>query len=259
LAYITIKLGEQELGWRELEDGLVLGRQRECQVCLADLQLSRQHCRFERDDDGWAVIDLNSKNGTWYFGNRVERIRLTPGTEIQAGRTTISYHVGPPPREGRFRSRVRPIDPHEALAGTVFGAPAAGRSGPARPSTPWVAMNVRAMPRPDPAKALAESGVFAAVAELPAQQEEPELRPVRLPRPRALPRPIMLEIPAPSEPAVQAPAPAQPAPARATLLTRRRQARRRGWMSGVDVSVGLLLTCTLTITGWAVVTLFTMP
>jgi len=36
-----------------------------------DASLSRRHLRFKKDDRGWAVEDLGSKNGTLLNGNRV--------------------------------------------------------------------------------------------------------------------------------------------------------------------------------------------
>lgn len=182
------------MGWKELTSALTVGRQRECDVCLIDSRVSRTHCRLEPDGEDWAVVDLQSRNGTWCDGISVDRILLMDGDQIHLGKAVLTYHEGILPEKSEFKPRTsrRPADPHEALADTI-----AGVTVMERPRDPWLAQGKRAQPRPIPrAVGAEESGSFAAVLELPEEidQEKP-LRSYRPPRVRPLPKPILMEIP----------------------------------------------------------------
>ncbi|MFI5381112.1 MAG: FHA domain-containing protein [Tepidisphaerales bacterium] len=193
MPYVTIRQGEKELGWRELDNSLTIGRHRECEVCIVDSRLSRTHCRFEPDGDDWAAVDLGSRNGTWCDGISVDRVLLIEGDTLYAGRCTLTFHAGEPPRTGRYQSRTsaRPADPHEALEGTVVGVTVVER-----PRDPWMAMSSRIRPRPMPRDVDLEprpKGVGLLDLDLDI---EPETRTIsNLPRTRFLPRPIKLELP----------------------------------------------------------------
>lgn len=69
---------------REGEEVLV-GRDPECSVVLDDDQLSRRHARLWRQEEGWVLEDLGSKNGTLAGGHRVGTTVLTEPTWISFG------------------------------------------------------------------------------------------------------------------------------------------------------------------------------
>jgi hypothetical protein len=194
MAYITIRQGERELGWRELGGPLTVGRQRECELCLIDSRLSRAHCRFEREGDDWAIVDLGSRNGTWCDGISIDRVLLLDGDHIHVGRLTFTFHEGAPPSQGKYTPRLtkRPADPREAMNETV-----AGITVVERPRDPWLAQGRRAQPRPMPRELRPEeTGIFAAVLEAPVELDiEKPLRSYRPPRVRQLPRPLLMELP----------------------------------------------------------------
>jgi sigma-B regulation protein RsbU (phosphoserine phosphatase) len=57
-----------------------------------DNGLSRQHLVFERDDAGWRVVDVGSKNGTVVNGRRIDGpTPLKPGDQILAGHLTVVF------------------------------------------------------------------------------------------------------------------------------------------------------------------------
>ena len=54
-----------------------IGRTRDCDLCLADLSVSRMHALLVRREDGWVLSDLGSHNGTRLNGWLVrEAVRL---------------------------------------------------------------------------------------------------------------------------------------------------------------------------------------
>ncbi|MCK5802564.1 MAG: PEGA domain-containing protein [Lentisphaeria bacterium] len=52
--------------------GFVLGRAKDNDLVLADEDLSRRHCRISESGGKWLVEDLESMNGVWVNGKRIE-------------------------------------------------------------------------------------------------------------------------------------------------------------------------------------------
>ncbi len=53
------------------DDGLVIGRSKQCDIVISLLGLSRKHSRIEVGDEGITVEDLGSQNGTWVNNERI--------------------------------------------------------------------------------------------------------------------------------------------------------------------------------------------
>jgi predicted component of type VI protein secretion system len=123
MPYIVVNSDHQDVDCRELDGSLVIGRAPDCQVSVRDILLSRRHCRIEKSAQGWLLIDLNSKNGTAINGERLIAPRLLNNNDIvRMGRSRVVFHTGVPGEEEiRRPESPRPIDPHEALAGTMAG------------------------------------------------------------------------------------------------------------------------------------------
>ena len=74
-------------------DRFSLGRSSTNELCYAeDAGLSRQHLAIEKQDDGWIVRDLGSKNGTLVNGVRITGPHtLGPNDRITAGHLSIEF------------------------------------------------------------------------------------------------------------------------------------------------------------------------
>ena len=72
---------------------VVIGRSRECDVMLADPNISRKHAELRRDGEGWAVFDLGSTNGIKVNGRRVDQAPLQPGDRITLGLTELTFEL----------------------------------------------------------------------------------------------------------------------------------------------------------------------
>ncbi len=67
-----------------LQNALIIGREDTCEVVIPDRQVSRQHARIERTDQGVVLEDLGSKNGTYVNGSRIDAKQLlSEGDEIR--------------------------------------------------------------------------------------------------------------------------------------------------------------------------------
>jgi hypothetical protein len=82
--------------WTIRESELVIGRGGECDLVLPERQVSREHIRIFRADDGYYLEDLDSKNGTWVNGKQVKAttVPLRDGDEIQIALAVKITFVG---------------------------------------------------------------------------------------------------------------------------------------------------------------------
>jgi serine phosphatase RsbU (regulator of sigma subunit)/pSer/pThr/pTyr-binding forkhead associated (FHA) protein len=73
-------------------DAVSVGRAHTNDLCYPDDEtLSREHVRFEREGEGWSVVDLESKNGTIVNGCRLTgRQALKAGDRLTVGQLTIT-------------------------------------------------------------------------------------------------------------------------------------------------------------------------
>jgi hypothetical protein len=72
---------------------LVIGRLPECDVVLADSNVSRRHAEVRRKDDGVFVVDLGSTNGTRVNGTPVREQLLASGDEVSVGSTKLIFEM----------------------------------------------------------------------------------------------------------------------------------------------------------------------
>lgn len=74
--------------------GAVVGRSSDCDIVLADTNVSRRHARIFPAADGWAIEDLGSTNGLRVNGREVRAVReLRTGDEIEFGTVTARFEV----------------------------------------------------------------------------------------------------------------------------------------------------------------------
>jgi predicted component of type VI protein secretion system len=124
MAFIVYSVRGHELGRQPLDGPVLIGRAQDCDVRIRDIRLSRHHCRIEPTrSGGWTVIDLQSRNGTHVDGRKVTRHGLHDGDALLIGNAIVRFHIGRmtpvAARPASPRGDARPLDPHEALAGTV--------------------------------------------------------------------------------------------------------------------------------------------
>jgi hypothetical protein len=82
-------------GKRNVLSGIrvVLGRSRECDIVMADPNVSRRHAELRREGDGWSVVDLGSTNGIKVNGQRVDQATLRDGDRVTLGVTDMTFEL----------------------------------------------------------------------------------------------------------------------------------------------------------------------
>jgi Protein of unknown function (DUF3662)/Inner membrane component of T3SS, cytoplasmic domain len=90
---------EQELvtlSWNgtshEVKQGrIVIGRSRDCDIQLADANVSRRHAELRQEGASYWIVDLGSTNGVEVNGKRVKRAKLRSGDTITVGSTELKF------------------------------------------------------------------------------------------------------------------------------------------------------------------------
>jgi diguanylate cyclase (GGDEF)-like protein len=78
-----------------LEKGtIILGREDECDITIADYSVSRRHTRFDLDVDGYLATDLGSTNGTFVNDLPANRTPLTDGDYLRVGNCLLRFLAG---------------------------------------------------------------------------------------------------------------------------------------------------------------------
>ena len=73
------------------DDPVTIGRLPDCDIMLADTNVSRRHAEVRRQDDAIVIIDLGSTNGTKVNGAGVKERVLEDGDEITVGSTRLRF------------------------------------------------------------------------------------------------------------------------------------------------------------------------
>jgi pSer/pThr/pTyr-binding forkhead associated (FHA) protein len=74
---------------------MIVGRHSESDVRLRSPEVSRRHCRFIFTGGQWQVFDLNSLNGVWVNGLRVQQAVLQNKDVIHIGSYDFEVEIGP--------------------------------------------------------------------------------------------------------------------------------------------------------------------
>lgn len=81
------KIHEHALNLGEIA---AIGRSSKCEFQLEDEKISGRHCRFFLKKDRLEITDLDSKNGTYLNGIRIETSEVFLGDEIRIGESVIT-------------------------------------------------------------------------------------------------------------------------------------------------------------------------
>lgn len=77
---------------RPLVDGEIsVGRDQASGFCLSDPKVSRKHCVIRQEEQGYALADLESHNGTFLNGIPVKHQEIRPGDRIRVGGSELVF------------------------------------------------------------------------------------------------------------------------------------------------------------------------
>ncbi|MCO5309995.1 MAG: FHA domain-containing protein [Austwickia sp.] len=70
-----------------------VGRHPDSDIFLDDVTVSRKHAQFEQEGEAFQVRDVGSLNGTYVNRERIERIGLRTGDEVQIGKFRLVFYT----------------------------------------------------------------------------------------------------------------------------------------------------------------------
>jgi FHA domain-containing protein len=69
----------------------VIGRSKDCDIQLADPNISRRHAELRQEGTAYWIVDLDSTNGIEINGHRVKRAKLDEGDTVTIGSTDLVF------------------------------------------------------------------------------------------------------------------------------------------------------------------------
>jgi predicted component of type VI protein secretion system len=76
------------------DGGATVGRSRQCEIVVADPNVSRRHAELRPRDGSWVLTDLGSTNGSRVNGRPVEGPTVVrPGDEIELGTAVMRFEL----------------------------------------------------------------------------------------------------------------------------------------------------------------------
>jgi pSer/pThr/pTyr-binding forkhead associated (FHA) protein len=70
------------------------GRHPDSEIFLDDVTVSRRHAEFHRTGETFTVSDVGSLNGTYVNRDRIDRVQLKDGDEVQIGKYRLVFFSG---------------------------------------------------------------------------------------------------------------------------------------------------------------------
>ncbi len=73
------------------KDVVTIGKLADNDIELKDNTVSRQHCKLQRQGDGFLLVDMKSTNGSFVNGKKTQQKLLAVGDKITVGRTQLQF------------------------------------------------------------------------------------------------------------------------------------------------------------------------
>jgi hypothetical protein len=70
---------------------MVIGRSKDCDIQLADPNISRRHAELRQEGTAYWIVDLDSTNGIEINGHRVKRAKLDEGDTVTLGSSDLVF------------------------------------------------------------------------------------------------------------------------------------------------------------------------
>jgi len=113
--YLLAEDGAVAQRWAIGDQPAAVGRDETADITIRDDTLSRRHFLIRREGEAFLIKDLNSQNGTWVGGLRVQGTTLHQNVCIAAGRTLFMFSEHP-----------HQASPASDLSATLAAPPVAG-------------------------------------------------------------------------------------------------------------------------------------
>ena len=93
---LIVTRGDERQTYSFTQDRVSIGRSRECDLCLTDRVVSRQHCHLERDGDRFFLAHDAGQNPVMLHGKSVDRVLLQENDVFSIGKVEIQFAMPRP-------------------------------------------------------------------------------------------------------------------------------------------------------------------
>jgi hypothetical protein len=90
---LVLVTSEGDTSFPLTRDAYTIGRHRNNDIVISDPKVSSFHARIDRSAEGFVLVDLKSRNGSYINGKRMETGLLKTGDEVRMGTARLVYKV----------------------------------------------------------------------------------------------------------------------------------------------------------------------
>ena len=107
-------------------DNTIIGRRHDCDLCIPLMIISKRHCELNQNKEAVKIRDLDSRNGTFLNGKRINETTVKAGDYIRIGPLTFLLQIdGKPEKIIPPKAKPKPaakIPPPKVLAEELSGS-----------------------------------------------------------------------------------------------------------------------------------------
>ncbi len=107
-------------------DNTIIGRRHDCDLCIPLMVVSKRHCQLNLNKEAVKIRDLDSRNGTFLNGKRINETTVKAGDYIKIGPLTFLLQIdGKPEKTIPPKAKPKPeakVPPPKVLAEELSGS-----------------------------------------------------------------------------------------------------------------------------------------
>jgi len=105
-----------------LENEIIIGRGSNCDLVISDEDVSRRHAKILCKGKGFIIEDLDSTNGTYVNGQKIERAVLTDGDRLRVGGKSFTFSLSEDLKKRKTSETIVNISSEEVDSTTILNS-----------------------------------------------------------------------------------------------------------------------------------------
>jgi len=124
---ILFKKDGSQKAFSVASDTTIIGRRHDCDLCIPLMVVSKRHCQLNLNKEAVKIRDLDSRNGTFLNGKRIDETTVQAGDYIRIGPLTFLLQIDGEPEQIVPPKRTKPkpatkVPPPRVLAEELSGS-----------------------------------------------------------------------------------------------------------------------------------------